>query len=133
MSLTKKMVSVVYNFLKKNEAKGFGSQVIEKLKGGITYKIYYELIGDNKYAKDPAYIKLIYPSKKEIIISPLPHMTQAFEESNQVGMIRYEFEKKVKGKTSYLYLMTVGDKVFDLPEDMAKTLSKKLDLKIKKG
>ncbi len=129
MGLTKKAVSVIHKFTKDNEGKAYGSLIIEKIKGGITYKVYFEMIGDNEYSKNPAYIKLVFPSKEEII-SPLTDMEQAFKKSNQVGMVRYEFENKPKNMPSYVYIFRIGEKFFDLPEEMAKNISKKLDVKI---
>jgi len=133
MTLTKKAISVIYKHLKKDEGKAYGSMIIEKLKGNITYKVYFEMIGDNKYSKEPAYIKLIFPSKEEIVMSPLTEMEEALKKSNKVGMVRYEFEKKSKDRPLYMYVFMIGNKFFDLPEDMAKNLSKKLDIKIQKN
>lgn len=130
MDLSKKEVSIIHKFTKKNEGKAYGSLIIEKLKGGIIYKIYFEVIGDNEYSEDPAYIKLVFPSKEEIVISPLTEMEQAFKKSNQVALVRYEFEKKPKNMPRYIYIFMVGDKFFDLPEDMANNISKELDVKI---
>ncbi|GEM_PF-6140427 len=130
MGLSKKAVSIIHKFTNKNEGKAYGSLIIEKLKGGVIYKIYFEIIGDNEYSKNPAYIKLIFPSKEEILISPLTEMELAFKKSNQVELIRYEFEKKTKNMPRYIYIFMVGDKFFDLPEEIANNISKELDVRI---
>jgi hypothetical protein len=130
MGLTKKAVSVIHKFIRENKGKAYGSLIIEKLKGGVIYKVYFEMIGGNEYSKYPAYIKLVLPSKEEIIIYPLTDMEQAFKKSNQVGIIRYEFEKKPKNMPRYVYIFRIGNQFFDLPEELAKKISKELDIKI---
>lgn len=44
MVLTKKETKITFEHIKDNKGKAFGSLNIEKLKGGVLYKVYHEMI-----------------------------------------------------------------------------------------
>ena len=123
MTIPKKALKILFQIGKEYKGKTYGSFRIENLKGGIIYKVYHEMITPEKISKEPKYIKLIFPDKYEIKISPLTELETALNKSRDVWMARYEFEVKVSSiNLNYLYIFKVGDHYFDLPEDMAKKI-----------
>ncbi len=121
MVLSKKELKVLFQIGKENKGKIYGSFHTEKLKGGIIYKVYYEMITERKKSKEPKYVKLVFPDKSEITVSPLTELETAFKKSRDVWMARYEFEVRMPS-TNYLYIFKVGNYYFDLPEKMAKEI-----------
>jgi len=130
MVINKKILTTAYEHSKEHGAKIYGSLIERKLKRNIIYKIYFEMINKTEFSDKPAYIKLIFPSKTEIIISPLTELEKAIEPGKGVGIAKYEFEEEFNG-IKYLYLCKVGGLYFDLPEKMAKEMAKIFDFKIK--
>lgn len=84
----------------------------------------------DKFSDTPSYIKLIFPNKKEIEISPLNKMEEAFQKSNEVSLTRFEFIKKKKGLPPYPYIFSVGNYFFDLTEKMAIKMAERANIKI---
>src|SRR3989338_6493234 len=125
MGLTKRETKVVFDHVRENKGKMYGSYNIEKLKGGVVYKPYYEMISSNTHSDQISYIKLVFPDKTEIKIEPLTKLKEALKKNNAVSMTRYEFKKKLP-ESNYLYIFRVGNHFFDLPENMAKSLIKEL-------
>lgn len=130
MALSKKERATIFAHIKDNKGKSFVSINDQQLKGGIVYKAYHEMISPETCSQEIAFIKIVFPDKTEIIISPLHELKKALKKSNAVGMVRYEFKEKLQDVSNYLYILRVGNYFFDLPEEMAKGLSKKLNLEI---
>ena len=129
MVLPKKVVKYLFDVGKKHKGKMYGSFYTEKLKGGIIYKVYYEMVTPEKISKEPKYIKLEFPDKSEIKVSPLTELDTALKKSRDVWMARYKFEKKLP-PPNYLYIFKVGDYYFDLPENMAKEILESTGIKL---
>ncbi|MDO8511412.1 MAG: hypothetical protein Q7S55_04575 [Nanoarchaeota archaeon] len=124
MALTKKTVKIIYDVFKEHKAKAYGSLIIRHLRGGLVYKVYFEMFGTDKFSKEVAYIKLVLKDKTEVTISPITKLEQAFAKNNLAGITKFEFEDKNPPK--FLYILRVGDMFFDLTEDTANRLSKEL-------
>ena len=137
-TLPKKARDILVDILKKQDKSGkmFGSFHIEKLKGGVTYKIYHEINRNSSINEEPAYIKLVFPKTEqkilkkelgisEIIISPLTLLNDAIKGRPLVKLTRFEFVKKIKNRCNYFYLFQVKDLFFDLPEELAKEYEKR--------
>src|SRR3989338_3033153 len=60
-NLSKKEQDILFKSAKTKGGKMYGSIVIEKLKGGVTYKIYCEMTSPTKHKNKIAYIKLVFP------------------------------------------------------------------------
>ena len=115
--------------------KTYASLLIRRIKGGIEYKLYYEMIGKSKFSKEPAYVKLIFPTKKEIIFTSLDQIKKYISETNKLALLRYEFEDKKEGLPKYMYVFILETKTnnhiyFDLSEKLAKEWSNKYKLEI---
>jgi len=98
--------------------KVYGSLLVRKLKGNITYKLYFEMISDTEFSEKPAYLKLIFPPDIEVIVSPLAELEQAIKSNISLGIKKYEFEEDGR-KPKHLYLLSISGKIFDLPEKFA--------------
>lgn len=127
--LTPEAVKETFKLANKHKGKIYGSFRIEKLKRGIIYKVYHEMITPEKISKEPKYVKLVFPDKSEIKVSPLTELEIAFKKSRDVWMARYEFEENLP-PTNYLYIFKVGDYYFDLPESMAKEILDSTGIKL---
>ena len=127
--IPKKALKTIFQIGNENKGKIYGAVHTEKLKGGIIYKIYHEIVSPEKISKEPKYVKLVFPDKSEIEVSPLTGMETALKKSRDVWMARYEFEVKMP-HNNYLYIFKVGDYYFDLPEKMAKEILDSTGIKL---
>ena len=66
MFLPKKIIKDVWKITKEQKGKTYGSFQVQKIKGGILYKSYYEMKTPDYYPKEdenPSYMKLFFPDK----------------------------------------------------------------------
>src|SRR5271157_972734 len=67
-----KDTSSMYKAFKESDpkAKIYGSSLVRKIKGDITYKLYCEMTDDKTRSDTPEYIKLIFPDPTEAQLAP---------------------------------------------------------------
>lgn len=115
-------------------SEAYCAPVVEKLKGGALYKVYYEQINSGEYSRKVAYLKIIFSNKNEIVISPLSELKKEYVKNMMEGKVvvpiaRYEFLEKSR-LPRHLNLFRIENNFFDLPEEMVNKIAKSRKLKI---
>ena len=84
--------------VKNKWSEAYCAPVVEKLKGGALYKVYYEQINSGEYSRKVAYLKIIFSNKNEIVISPLSELKRICKKMIEgkvvVPIAKYEFLDK---------------------------------------
>lgn len=120
--------------VKNKWSEAYCAPVVEKLKGGALYKVYYEQINSGEYSRKVAYLKIIFSNKNEIVISPLSELKKEYvkkmiECKVVVPIAKYEFLDKSR-LPKHLNLFRMENNFFDLPEEMVNKIAKSRKLKI---
>jgi len=118
------IAKTLYNSIKKFDgAEAYGSLIVETLEGDIQYKVYFKMLAEDKYETEPAYVKLIYPDKSEIIAQPSINKELLIQAAKHpLNIMKFKFKTHNDIKAKYFYLIKIQETFYDLNADVAEKL-----------